>query len=84
MTWAEYQIRLFALNRQKDFEKEKLNLLGSVIIGSSFLEGKDKKSMIRDLQTTLFGTGKRDKENKDRLEFFKKQREIYLANKNKK
>lgn len=79
MTWAEYQIRLFALNRQKEFEKEKLNLLGSTIIASSFLEGKDKKNLIDDLQITLFGKNANAKD----IEQMKSNWAEFVKNKNK-
>jgi hypothetical protein len=84
MTWAEYQIRLFSLNKKNEFEKHKLQILANTIIDTSMIEVKYKRTLINDLDRLLFGEKARDKENKRKLEFFKQQRAKYKALKDKK
>lgn len=84
MTWAEYQIRLFSLNKKNEFEKQKLQILANTIIDTSMIEVKYKRTLINDLDRLLFGEKARDKENKRKLEFFKQQRAKYKALKDKK
>lgn len=84
MTWAEFQIRLFSLNKQKDFEKHKLQILANTIIETSLIEGKYKRTLVNNLDRLLFGEKARSEENKRKLEYFKQQRAKYKALKNKK
>ena len=50
MTWAEFQLRLFAFNRMQKREWEKIAELSTNIIIAGFIDGKEKKKRIQQIQ----------------------------------
>ena len=51
MTWAEFQLRLFAFNRMQKREWEKIAELSTNIIIAGVIDGKEKKKIIQQIQS---------------------------------
>lgn len=56
MTWAEFQLRLFAFNRMQKREWEKIAELSTNIIIAGFIDGKEKKKRINQIQKAYLNT----------------------------
>jgi len=50
MTWAEFQLRLFAFNRMQKREWEKIAEISTNIIIAGFIDGKEKKKRINQIR----------------------------------
>lgn len=57
MTWAEFQLRLFAFNRMQKREWEKIAELSTNIIIAGFIDGKEKKKRINQIQKAYLQEG---------------------------
>jgi len=56
MTWAEFQLRLFAFNRMQKREWEKIAELSTNIIIAGFIDGKEKKKRINQIRKAYLET----------------------------
>ena len=56
MTWAEFQLRLFAFNRMQKREWEKIAELSTNIVISGFIDGKEKKKRINQIRKAYLET----------------------------
>ena len=58
MTWAEFQLRLFAYNRMQKNEWLKITELSTNALIAGFIDGKDKKKRINEIRKSYLGEGK--------------------------
>jgi len=56
MTWAEFQLRLFAFNRMQKREWEKIAEISTNIIIAGFIDGKEKKKRINQIRKAYLET----------------------------
>ena len=58
MTWAEFQLRLFAYNRIQKNEWLKITELSTNALIAGFIDGKEKKKRINEIRKSYLGEGK--------------------------
>lgn len=58
MTWAEFQLRLFAYNRMQKNEWLKIAELSTNVLIAGFIDGKDKKKRINEIRKSYLGENK--------------------------
>jgi hypothetical protein len=58
MTWAEFQLRLFAYNRIQKNQWLKIAELSTNVLIAGFIDGKDKKKRINEIRKSYLGEGK--------------------------
>ena len=58
MTWAEFQLRLFAYNRIQKNEWLKITELSTNVLIAGFIDGKDKKKRINEIRKSYLGEAK--------------------------
>jgi len=58
MTWAEFQLRLFAYNRIQKNQWLKIAELSTNVLIAGFIDGKDKKKRINEIRRSYLGEGK--------------------------
>ena len=58
MTWAEFQLRLFAYNRIQRNQWLKIAELSTNVLIAGFIDGKDKKKRINEIRKSYLGEGK--------------------------
>jgi hypothetical protein len=58
MTWAEFQLRLFAYNRMQKSEWLKIAELSTNVLIAGFIDGKDKKKRISEIRKSYLGENK--------------------------
>tara|TARA_R100000541_G_scaffold38097_2_gene45903 strand:+ start:461 stop:706 length:246 start_codon:yes stop_codon:yes gene_type:complete len=57
MTWAEFQLRLFAFNRMQKREWEKIVELSTNVLIAGFIDGKEKKKRINQIRKAYLQEG---------------------------
>ena len=55
MTWAEFQLRLFAYNRIQKNEWLKITELSTNALIAGFIDGKEKKKRINEIRKSYLG-----------------------------
>ncbi len=55
MTWAEFQLRLFAYNRMQKNDWLKIAELSTNVLIAGFIDGKDKKKRINEIRKNYLG-----------------------------
>jgi len=55
MTWAEFQLRLFAYNRIQKNQWLKIAELSTNVLIAGFIDGKDKKKRINEIRRSYLG-----------------------------
>ncbi len=50
MTWAEFQLRLFAYNKKEKKQWAKIVELSTNVLIAGFIDGKEKKKRINQIQ----------------------------------
>lgn len=78
MTWAEFQLRLFAYKRMEKEDWTKIFELSTNIILSGFADGKDKKKRINDIRKAYLGYEKPQMSEEQRQAILKAQTEYNL------
>ena len=58
MTWAEFQLRLFAYNRMQKNDWLKIAELSTNVLIAGFIDGKDKKKRINEIRKNYLGETK--------------------------
>jgi hypothetical protein len=58
MTWAEFQLRLFAYNRMQKNDWLKIAELSTNVLIAGFIDGKDKKKRINEIRKNYLGEAK--------------------------
>tara|TARA_R110002126_G_scaffold267248_1_gene410665 strand:+ start:638 stop:883 length:246 start_codon:yes stop_codon:yes gene_type:complete len=58
MTWAEFQLRLFAYNRIQKNQWLKITELSTNVLIAGFIDGKDKKKRINEIRKSYLGESK--------------------------
>ena len=58
MTWAEFQLRLFAYNRMQKNDWLKIAELSTNVLIAGFIDGKDKKKRINEIRKSYLGESK--------------------------
>ena len=58
MTWAEFQLRLFAYNRMQKNDWLKIAELSTNVLIAGFIDGKDKKKRINEIRKNYLGEEK--------------------------
>ena len=58
MTWAEFQLRLFACNRIQKNQWLKITELSTNVLIAGFIDGKDKKKRINEIRKSYLGESK--------------------------
>lgn len=58
MTWAEFQLRLFAYNRIQKNDWLKIAELSTNVLIAGFIDGKDKKKRINEIRKNYLGEAK--------------------------
>lgn len=83
MTWAEFQLRLFAFNRSEKREWLKLfEATKTIIEVAPYLKGSEKSNLIKQKYNNYLGGGKEKKElNSRQIEIMKKAQQQYYKNK---
>lgn len=56
MTWAEFQLRLFAFNRMQKRAWEKVVELSTNVLIAGFIDGKEKKKRINQIRKAYLET----------------------------
>ena len=58
MTWAEFQLRLFAYNRMQKNDWLKIAELSTNVLIAGAIDGKDKKKRISEIRKNYLGEAK--------------------------
>ena len=58
MTWAEFQLRLFAYNRMQKNDWLKIAELSTNVLIAGFIDRKDKKKRINEIRKNYLGETK--------------------------
>jgi hypothetical protein len=80
MTWAEFQLRLFSFNRVEKSNWFKIGEIVSNVVQAGFIDAKDKKKMLQNIQKAYQGKKKSTLTDSQRAAILKAQNKWQMQN----